>query len=104
MGLVVNECERKGTLKKARCPNCKRWFCFRCKSNWHAGYTCEEIGDLIGDRNDILFGRLVKNFNKYDIFGLNMPPNVTCDIYMVVYRGYRQKVPCCSPLRMKASH
>ena len=30
MALVVNECERKGTLKKARCPNSKRWFCFRC--------------------------------------------------------------------------
>ncbi|KAH9727326.1 RING-type domain-containing protein [Citrus sinensis] len=63
MGLVVNECERKGTLKKARCPNCKRWFCFRCKSNWHAGYRCEEIGDLLGDRNDMLFGRLVKSKN-----------------------------------------
>ncbi|GAY53311.1 hypothetical protein CUMW_148330 [Citrus unshiu] len=63
MALVVNECERKGTLKKARCPNCKRWFCFRCKSNWHAGYRCEEIGDLLGDRNDMLFGRLVKSKN-----------------------------------------
>ncbi|KAK9205814.1 hypothetical protein WN943_016084 [Citrus x changshan-huyou] len=59
MALVVNECERKGRMKKAQCPNCKHWFCFQCKLKWHGGYHCEESGNL-RDRNDIAFGQLVE--------------------------------------------
>ncbi|KAH9783265.1 RING-type domain-containing protein [Citrus sinensis] len=62
MALVVNECERNGTLKKAQCPSCKQWFCFQCKLKWHAGYRCEESGNL-RDPNDIMFGQLVETMN-----------------------------------------
>ncbi|KAI7730528.1 hypothetical protein M8C21_006241 [Ambrosia artemisiifolia] len=53
--LVVNECG--GNLSKCVCPNCKKLFCFRCKVGWHAGYRCEESGEL-RDHNDIAFGVL----------------------------------------------
>ncbi|KAH9727312.1 RING-type domain-containing protein [Citrus sinensis] len=62
MALVVNECERNGTLKKAQCPSCKQWFCFQCKLKWHAGFRCEESGNL-RDPNDIMFGQLVETMN-----------------------------------------
>ncbi|KAJ4723634.1 RBR-type E3 ubiquitin transferase [Melia azedarach] len=60
--LVVNECERNGEVKKAQCPNCKQWFCFQCKSIWHAGYRCEESENL-RDSNDIRFGNLVEKMS-----------------------------------------
>lgn len=62
MALVVNECERSGKVKKTQCPNCKQWFCFQCKLKWHAGYRCEESGNL-RERNDIVFGQLVETMN-----------------------------------------
>ncbi|CAI9769077.1 unnamed protein product [Fraxinus pennsylvanica] len=55
--LIVNECG--GNLKKSKCPSCKNWFCFQCKRVWHAGFGCEESGEL-RDRNDVAFGRLVE--------------------------------------------
>ncbi|KAL8540190.1 hypothetical protein ACS0TY_001680 [Phlomoides rotata] len=55
--LIVNECG--GTVKKSKCPKCKRLFCFECKRVWHAGFGCEEIGETM-DRNDTAFGRLVE--------------------------------------------
>ncbi|KAL3814103.1 hypothetical protein ACJIZ3_015371 [Penstemon smallii] len=55
--LIVNECG--GDPKKCKCPSCKRWFCFQCKSVWHAGFGCEESGEL-RDRNDVAFGRLAE--------------------------------------------
>lgn len=55
--LVLNECENK--LKKTKCPNCKKNFCFRCKIQWHAGYKCSESRHL-RDRNDILAGELIE--------------------------------------------
>ncbi|KAG5526706.1 hypothetical protein RHGRI_032835 [Rhododendron griersonianum] len=54
---VVNECG--GTVRRAACPNCKRLFCFSCKAAWHAGYRCEESGQL-RDRNDVAFGVLAE--------------------------------------------
>ncbi|KAJ0093749.1 hypothetical protein Patl1_26632 [Pistacia atlantica] len=57
MEVVVNECG--GTVKKSKCPNCKRLFCFQCKLAWHAGYGCAESRNM-RDRNDILFGQLVE--------------------------------------------
>ncbi|KAJ0591238.1 putative transcription factor C2H2 family [Helianthus annuus] len=55
--LVVNECG--GSLKKCVCPNCKKPFCFRCKVPWHAGYRCDETGEIM-DRNDVAFGVLLE--------------------------------------------
>lgn len=55
--LVVNECG--GTVKKCKCPHCKRLFCFQCKVAWHAGYGCEESRNM-RDHNDILFGQLAE--------------------------------------------
>ncbi|KAL3839164.1 hypothetical protein ACJIZ3_023755 [Penstemon smallii] len=55
--LIVNECGKNP--KKSKCPNCKRWLCFQCKSVWHAGFKCEESGELRGS-NDIAFGRLAE--------------------------------------------
>ncbi|KAL3585968.1 hypothetical protein D5086_012835 [Populus alba] len=49
--LVLNECRDK--VKKIKCPNCKKSFCFLCKIPWHAGYQCNESRHL-RDRNDIL--------------------------------------------------
>ncbi|KAJ0035801.1 hypothetical protein Pint_26001 [Pistacia integerrima] len=57
MEVVVNECG--GTVKKSKCPNCKRLFCFQCKLAWHTGYGCAESRNM-RDRNDILFGQLVE--------------------------------------------
>ncbi|KAA8546015.1 hypothetical protein F0562_020534 [Nyssa sinensis] len=55
--LVVNECG--GSVRRSKCPNCKKMFCFQCKLSWHAGYRCEESGEM-RDRNDIEFGVLVE--------------------------------------------
>lgn len=55
--LVVNECGGTGNLKRCVCPNCKKPFCFKCKVAWHAGYRCEESGEM-RDVNDIAFGVL----------------------------------------------
>ncbi|CAK9142059.1 unnamed protein product [Ilex paraguariensis] len=55
--LVVNECG--GIVKRSKCPNCKRLFCFQCKLSWHAGFGCQESGDL-RDRDDTAFGVLVE--------------------------------------------
>ncbi|XP_077234660.1 E3 ubiquitin-protein ligase RSL1-like [Tasmannia lanceolata] len=55
--LVLNECG--GTITKAKCPCCKRFFCFQCKVPWHSGYRCSETGDL-REMNDIIFGRLME--------------------------------------------
>ncbi|XP_051145266.1 E3 ubiquitin-protein ligase RSL1-like [Andrographis paniculata] len=55
--LIVNECG--GTARKSSCPSCKRWFCFHCSRVWHAGFGCEESGEL-RDRNDVAFGRLAE--------------------------------------------
>lgn len=62
MAVMVNECEGIGRVKKAQCPKCKQWFCFQCKLAWHAGYRCEESGNL-RDRNDIAFGKLLEKMN-----------------------------------------
>ncbi|CAI9115719.1 OLC1v1016705C1 [Oldenlandia corymbosa var. corymbosa] len=58
--LIVNECG--GTVKKAKCPNCKKFFCFKCKIPWHAGFRCEESGEL-RDGNDRAFGVLAERKN-----------------------------------------
>ncbi|KAG6411943.1 hypothetical protein SASPL_124598 [Salvia splendens] len=55
--LIVNECG--GIVRKSRCPNCRRSFCFECKRVWHAGFGCEESAEA-RDRNDLAFGRLVE--------------------------------------------
>ncbi|KAL6531866.1 hypothetical protein OROMI_028229 [Orobanche minor] len=58
--LIVNECG--GIVRKSKCPECTRWFCFECKRVWHAGFGCDENG-LMRDRNDVAFGRLVERNN-----------------------------------------
>lgn len=50
--LILNECGEK--VMKTQCPNCKKLFCFECKYPWHAGYRCDEAGQL--DPNDVLLG------------------------------------------------
>ncbi|KAF9661722.1 hypothetical protein SADUNF_Sadunf19G0098200 [Salix dunnii] len=55
--LVLNECKDK--LRKTKCPNCKKNFCFQCKIPWHTGYRCSESRHL-RDRDDILAGELIK--------------------------------------------
>lgn len=55
--LIVTECG--GNVGKSKCPNCKRLFCFRCKSGWHAGYACAETGELRG-ADDVAFGVLAE--------------------------------------------
>ncbi|KAM7279661.1 hypothetical protein ACFE04_006795 [Oxalis oulophora] len=62
MALVVNECG-DGNVKKTKCPNCKELFCFNCKKEWHAGFTCEESEVTMRDMNDVLFGMLVEKKN-----------------------------------------
>ncbi|XP_073148250.1 E3 ubiquitin-protein ligase RSL1-like [Henckelia pumila] len=37
---ILNECGWK--LRVSKCPQCKRWFCFRCKTVWHTMISCEE--------------------------------------------------------------
>ncbi|KAK7264367.1 hypothetical protein RJT34_31974 [Clitoria ternatea] len=54
--LVITECEY---VEKVKCPNCNRMFCFKCQIPWHAGYRCDESGQLM-DTNDILFGQLIE--------------------------------------------
>ena len=49
-------------MKRSKCPNCKRLFCFQCKLSWHAGFRCEESGDL-RDRDDTAVGVLVERKN-----------------------------------------
>ncbi|KAH7835838.1 hypothetical protein Vadar_030378 [Vaccinium darrowii] len=56
--VVVNECG--GNVKKSKCPNCKRLFCFSCGVKWHAGFSCEESGKMRRDRNDVAFGVLAE--------------------------------------------
>ncbi|KAF1890177.1 hypothetical protein Lal_00025510 [Lupinus albus] len=57
--LVINEC--KDEAKKVKCPNCNKFFCFKCQIPWHAGYRCEESGQVnLRDGNDVLFGELVE--------------------------------------------
>ncbi|XAR59593.1 hypothetical protein NMG60_11015481, partial [Bertholletia excelsa] len=53
--LILNECGQNA--KKSECPNCKNLFCFACKIPWHAGFRCEESGEMRDD-NDIKFGIL----------------------------------------------
>ncbi|XAR59592.1 hypothetical protein NMG60_11015480, partial [Bertholletia excelsa] len=55
--LIVSECG--GNVKRSKCPNCKKLFCFTCKLPWHAGYRCGESGEM-RDRNDIEFGILAE--------------------------------------------
>ncbi|XP_071704331.1 E3 ubiquitin-protein ligase RSL1-like [Rutidosis leptorrhynchoides] len=55
--VVINECGTAGDLKRCVCPNCKKPFCFKCKVPWHAGYRCDESGEM-RDVNDIAFGVL----------------------------------------------
>ncbi|XP_073064170.1 E3 ubiquitin-protein ligase RSL1-like [Primulina eburnea] len=40
---VLNECG--GELSRSRCPQCKRLFCFRCKTVSHGPLTCKENRD-----------------------------------------------------------
>ncbi|XP_059647632.1 E3 ubiquitin-protein ligase RSL1-like isoform X2 [Cornus florida] len=58
--LILNECG--GNVKRSKCPNCKRLFCFRCKIPWHTGYRCEEGGEM-RNRNEVEFGLLVERNN-----------------------------------------
>lgn len=55
--MVLNECG--GTVRKIRCPKCRKWFCFECRMVWHAGFGCEESGEL-RDREDVEFGRVAE--------------------------------------------
>ncbi|KAK9205832.1 hypothetical protein WN943_016102 [Citrus x changshan-huyou] len=90
MAVMVNECEEIGRVKKAQCPKCKQWFCFQCKLPWHAGYRCEESGNL-RDRNDIAFGKLLEKMNWTRCPGcgnfLGVLGGVIYGIYCVIKRA-----------------
>ncbi|XP_059650001.1 E3 ubiquitin-protein ligase RSL1-like [Cornus florida] len=60
--LIINECGER-TVMKAKCPQCKNHFCFKCKHPWHAGYGCHEVGETT-HHSDIQFGKLVDR-NKW---------------------------------------
>ncbi|KAG8362581.1 hypothetical protein BUALT_BualtUnG0061300 [Buddleja alternifolia] len=55
--LILNECDE--TVKKCSCPRCKRFFCYKCRVPWHAGYWCSE-SHRERDRNEIQFGLLME--------------------------------------------
>ncbi|KAF9616146.1 hypothetical protein IFM89_028612 [Coptis chinensis] len=55
--LILNECG--GKVRKTKCPNCKKLLCFECKVPWHAGYSCNETGEM-RDANDVLLGQLME--------------------------------------------
>lgn len=57
--LIINECG--GTVRKTKCPNCERLFCYKCKVPWHAGYCCFESGQR-KDVNDVIFEELLEKF------------------------------------------
>ncbi|KAJ4950379.1 hypothetical protein NE237_027211 [Protea cynaroides] len=61
--LILNECG--GNITRSKCPNCKKLLCFQCKLPWHAGFGCDETGEMRNE-NDILFGKLVER-NKWKI-------------------------------------
>ncbi|PIA50514.1 hypothetical protein AQUCO_01300923v1 [Aquilegia coerulea] len=55
--LILNECG--GKIKKTKCPNCRKLFCFECKVQWHNGYRCDKTMQL-GDENDNLMHQVMK--------------------------------------------
>ncbi|XP_043694509.1 probable E3 ubiquitin-protein ligase RNF217 [Telopea speciosissima] len=59
--LILNECQEN--ITRSECPNCKKLVCFQCKLPWHAGFGCEETGEMT-EENDFLFGELVER-NKW---------------------------------------
>ena len=80
--LIVNECG--GNVRRSKCPNCKKLFCFQCKSPWHSGYRCDEREEM-RDVNDMLFGELVetKKWSRCPSCGhcvelVEGCPNVSC--------------------------
>ncbi|KAJ4953526.1 hypothetical protein NE237_030358 [Protea cynaroides] len=62
--LLLNECG--GNIIRSKCPNCKKLLCFQCKLPWHAGFGCDETGEMRNE-NDILFGKLIER-NKWKIY------------------------------------
>lgn len=56
--LIVNE--SGGTVKKSKCPNFSKDFCFQCGVEWYAGYRCDEI-EGTRDMNDVLLRQPAKN-------------------------------------------
>ncbi|XP_042496568.1 E3 ubiquitin-protein ligase RNF144A-like isoform X2 [Macadamia integrifolia] len=56
--LILNECGESG-VKKTKCPNCKKLFCYLCKIPWHVGLGCERTVEM-RERNEILFTELVQ--------------------------------------------
>ena len=80
--LIVNECG--GNVRRSKCPNCKKLFCFQCKSPWHSGYRCDKREEM-RDVNDMLFGELVetKKWSRCPSCGhcvelVEGCPNVSC--------------------------
>ncbi|XP_048129198.1 E3 ubiquitin-protein ligase RNF217-like [Rhodamnia argentea] len=46
--VIVNECGRKGNVKRFECPRCHRSGCFQCGAVWTSGHQCgsRQDGDL----------------------------------------------------------
>ncbi|KAF5193835.1 Rbr-type e3 ubiquitin transferase [Thalictrum thalictroides] len=54
--LILNECG--SNVVKTKCPNCKRFLCYKCGVPWHPGYRCNETGQFRG-QNDFLLCQLM---------------------------------------------
>ncbi|XP_026383369.1 uncharacterized protein DDB_G0292642-like [Papaver somniferum] len=60
--MILNECG--GTAKRKPCPKCKTMLCFHCKDKASLCRSHKRrVGDLLRDRNDIVFMETVKQNN-----------------------------------------
>lgn len=49
--LFIDECV--DVVRDIKCPECRRYFCAKCKVPWHLGIVCEEFEKLNKDEREI---------------------------------------------------